>query len=222
MVSATQWDIFGQVFRNGVWGPEFTVSAGVANRFNFNLSAGTDSANQVMVVWRQQDNLGAVTFQSRLYAGTPAAAQPITPVSDQFEAAPALAVGVDDSFHIYGASAAAIPAPIIHSVWQPTTSTWTAPNLTGVSITSGQVELAAAADAFGGTWLLYANGQASVTGRYLRAGFSPDPIILAETSDEPRFPSAMRDAQDNIQLHFVSGVSAGVTEIHRLSLIGAV
>ena len=215
-VAANQFDIFGQVFRAGAWEPEFTVNAGGANVFAQNLSAGVDGANQVMVVWKEQ-TVGGITFQSRRYDADPANAQAIVEVSNQFQAAPVVVV-LDDEFQVYGADGTAAPADILQATWQPGPGTWSAPASVG-QIPAGQLELAAAADRFGGVWLVYAAGQASLTGSYLRTGFPPDPAVLIEMAVTPRLPSAVRDAQGNLQVYYRPGTG---TELHKLFLLSEV
>jgi hypothetical protein len=222
MVNPTQWDIFGRVFHDGVWGEEFTVSEGAPNVYNLALSAGADREGQVMVVWKRQDNLGNVSFRSRMYAGSPAAARPAVDVSDEFETAPVVVVGRDDTIHTYGADAAAAPARILHSTWQPAAANWSAPAEVG-TIDAGPVEMAAVADRFGGTWLLYADGHASLTGRYLRAGFSSDPTVLGEAPGVPRFLSATRDARGNVRVYFVPASAATEpTRVYQITLVSKV
>jgi hypothetical protein len=215
-IAPNRFDIRGQVFRGGVWEPEFNVNAGGANIFAQQLSAGVNSTNEVMIVWREQTATGT-TFQSRRYTGDPANAQAIVALSNQFQAAPVVVV-LNDQFQVYGAETQAVPATLRVSTWQPATSTWSPPNPVG-QIPAGTVELAAVADRFGGVWLLYAGGQASFTGSYLRTGFSPDPAVLLELSEAPRFPSAVRDAQGNLRVYYRPGTG---TELHQLLLLSEV
>jgi hypothetical protein len=222
-VNANQWDIFGQVFRNGAWESQFLVSAGTTNLFNLGLSAGATSADEVMVVWLRQDLAPSTIFFSRLFTADPTVAGPITQVSEDYEASPAVVVDVDDTIHVYGLIAGAPPAGIQLSTWQPGPATWTAPaDPLGVpmSVSAGDAQFAAMSDRFGGTWLLYANGASSLTGRYLRPGATPDPeAVLVETESPPSLISAMRDAQGNVQVFFVVSLGPGNTEVHRLNLV---
>lgn len=217
----TRADIFGQVFRNGVFGAEFTVSNSIAGQFNRSVSAKANSSNQVMVVWQ---NSAISTFQSRLYNGEPAVATGVIDISSDFAVAPALVISADDQFHIHGTDSDTAPAAILRATWQADITTWNVPTPTGVSITVGPLELAAANDPFGGTWLLYTNGEVSITGSYLRPNNPPDPpFVLAETSFAPLNLTGTQDPEGNLQATFVTIVGPGLTTtLQRLRLISSI
>ncbi|ESA38308.1 hypothetical protein N836_33300 [Leptolyngbya sp. Heron Island J] len=219
--AGTRADIFGQVFRNGVFGPEFTVSNSIAGQFNRSVSTQANNSNQVMVVWQ---NSSTSTFQSRLYNGEPAVATGVIDVSSDFAVAPALVISADNQFHIHGLDSNGLPASILRATWQADITTWNVPTPTGVSITAGPLELAAADDPFGGTWLLYTNGEVSITGSYLRPNNPPDPpLVLAETSAAPLNLTSTQDSEGNLQATFVTIVGPGLTTtLQRLRLISSI
>lgn len=210
----TQFDIRAQVFRGGVWEPDFQVSQSAPNASNSMVSAAVGAGDEVMVVWGRPP----LTFFSRRYLANPESPQAVVEVSNQFKAAPAVVAVPGGSFEVFGLAALAMPTNVLRCTWNAATSTWLAPAVVGPK-SGGLPELSAAVDRFGGTWLLYSNGEPNLVGRYLRAGFLPDPALLAELSHEPRFPSAVLDAQGNVDVYYRPGI---LQEIRRLDLISEI
>jgi len=211
---ATQFDIRGQVFRGGVWEPVFQVSPSAPNASNSMVAAAAGTGDEVMVVWGRPP----LTFFSRRYLGNPETPQAVVEVSNLFKAAPAVVALRGGGFEVFGLAALTTPSNILRALWNGATSTWLAPVVVGPK-SGGQPELSATLDRFGGTWLLYANGEPTLVGRYLRAGFLPDPALLAELTHEPRFPSASLDAEGNIAVYFRPG---NLQELRRLDLISEI
>jgi len=216
-IAANQYDILGQVYHEESWGAEFTVSTSGVNIFAQNLSTAVNSSDEIMVIWKEQ-SLSGITFQSRLYLGSQNNAQAIVEISNQFQSAPVVVATQDDDFHVYGTDGTSAPSAILTANWSGGPA-WSAPGVVG-SISAGLLELAAAADRFAGVWLIYADGQASLTGRYLRSGFPSDPAILIDAVDVPRYPSAMRDSEGNIRVYYRPG--SGIDELHELNLISRI
>jgi hypothetical protein len=191
-----QWRILSRRFFAGVWEDEIMVSAGTNN---FGAAAATASDGNVMVVWRQANDVRSLQFTGVTPGPVVTAATGGTP-----PARVALLPGSAGAMHLYTVESGGSAAewPVQTKEWQA--GVWGAYQaVTNIPVTAF-VELAVARDRAGNVWLIWTTELATDTSVLRARRVTPSSVdgVLEWATGTPRQPTAARDANNNLQVFY--------------------
>ena len=189
-----QWRILSRRFFNGVWEDEITVSQGTNN---FGPAAATASDGNVMVVWRQVNDV-----RSSLFTGVTPGAIVTAATGGTAQDRVGLLAGPNTTMDLYTVWSGGAEWPVQTKRWEA--GAWGAYQpVTNIPVVSF-VEFSVVRDQTDNVWLIWATELSPGTSvlRAQRITQSGADDVLQWVTGSPRQPTAVQAANGNLQVFY--------------------